>query len=104
MARTTTSPELSPTRICTGTPWVRCTSCGIPLHRVLHGQGRVARPHGVILMGDRRPKQRHDAVAHDLVDGALIAVHGRHHAFQHGVEELRAPPRGRGRPATPSSL
>ena len=42
----------------------------------------------MILMGDRRPEQRHDAIAHDLVDGALVAVHGVHHAFEHGVEEL----------------
>ena len=42
----------------------------------------------MVLMGDRRPKQRHDAVAHDLVHGALVAVHGVHHALQHRVEEL----------------
>jgi hypothetical protein len=28
-----------------------------------------------------------------LIGGAFIAVHGRHHAFEHGVEEL---PRGFG--------
>ena len=39
-------------------------------------------------MRQRRPKQRHDAVAHDLVHRALVAVHGGHHAFQHRVEEL----------------
>ena len=42
----------------------------------------------MVLMREGRPKQRHDAVAHDLVDRALIAVHGRHHALQHRVEEL----------------
>ena len=39
-------------------------------------------------MGERRPKERHDAVTHDLVDGALIAVHGRHHALQDRIKEL----------------
>src|SRR4029450_8539380 len=63
------------------------------VHRVaadclLHGQGRVTGPHGVILMGDRGAKQGHDAVAHDLVHGALVAVHGVHHALQDRVEEL----------------
>jgi hypothetical protein len=56
--------------------------------RLLHGQGRVTGAHGVVLMGDRGPKQRHDAVAHDLVDGALIAVHGVHQALQDRIEEL----------------
>ena len=39
-------------------------------------------------MRDRRAKQGHDAIAHDLIHGALVAVHRRHHALQHGVEEL----------------
>ena len=39
-------------------------------------------------MGQRRAEQRHNAVTHDLVHGALIAVHRFHHTFQHRVEEL----------------
>ena len=42
----------------------------------------------MILMGERRAEERHDPVAHDLVHGALVAVDGLHHAFEHGVEEL----------------
>ena len=42
----------------------------------------------MILVGQRRAEQRHDAVAHDLVDGALVAVDGLHHAFEDGIEEL----------------
>jgi hypothetical protein len=42
----------------------------------------------MIFMRDRGPKERHDAVAHDLVDRALIAVDGCHHPFQHGIKEL----------------
>ena len=39
-------------------------------------------------MGKRGPKQGHDAIAHDLVHRALIAMHGRHHALEDRVEEL----------------
>jgi hypothetical protein len=53
----------------------------------LHPQGGVARPHRVILVSQRRAKQRHDPVAHHLVDGALVAVDGFHHVLEHGVEE-----------------
>jgi len=58
------------------------------LYRGLHCQGRIAGAHGMIFMGDRCAEQGHDAVPHDLVDRAFVAVHGRHHAFQDGVEEL----------------
>ena len=61
---------------------------GVALDRLLHPQRGVARPHRVILVGDRRAEQRHDPVAHDLVDGALVAMDGLHHAFEHGIEEL----------------
>jgi hypothetical protein len=42
----------------------------------------------MILMRDRRPEQRHDAVAHDLVDGPLVAMDRFHHVLKHGVENL----------------
>src|SRR5215510_13394624 len=42
----------------------------------------------MVFMGDGGAEQRHDAVAHDLVDRPLVAVHRCHHAFQHGIEEL----------------
>ena len=42
----------------------------------------------MVLMGQGCAEQGHDAIAHDLIDRALIAVHGRHHALQHGIEEL----------------
>jgi hypothetical protein len=61
---------------------------GVLFHRGLHRQRRVAGPHRVIFMRQRRPKQGHNAIAHDLVDGAFIAMHGSHHALQHGIEEL----------------
>ena len=49
--------------------------------RVLHGQGGVAGPYSVVLMGNGGAEQRHDAITHHLVDGPLIAMHGRHHAL-----------------------
>ncbi len=42
----------------------------------------------MVLVGEGRPEQRHDAVAHDLVDGALVAVHRFHHPLEHRIEEL----------------
>ena len=61
---------------------------GIRLHRHLHGEYGIARPHSMILTRDRCPEQRHDAVPHDLVDRALVLMDGRHHALQHRVEEV----------------
>ena len=57
-------------------------------HGLLHGERRIAGAYRMVLMGQGRPEQGHDAIAHDLVDGALVAVHGGHHALQHGVEQL----------------
>ena len=42
----------------------------------------------MILVRQRRPKQRHDAVAQDLVHRALVAMHGRHQAFEHQVKDV----------------
>ena len=57
-------------------------------HGRLHGQGGVAGPQGVVLMGQRRPEEGHDAVAQHLIHRALEAVYGVHHAMQGGIEEL----------------
>ena len=40
----------------------------------------------VILVGERRAEQRLDAVAHHLVDRALVTVDGFHHPLQDGIE------------------
>jgi hypothetical protein len=56
--------------------------------RLLHPKRRVARPHRVVLVGDRRPEQRHDPVAHDLVHGALVAVDRLYHALEDRIQEL----------------
>jgi len=42
----------------------------------------------VILVGQGRPEERHDAVAHHLIHGALVVMDGVHHQCEHGIEEL----------------
>ena len=88
MARTTTSPELRPTRICTRDAVGLPDLLGVAPHRGLHVERRVAGPHRVVLVGERRAEERHDPVAHDLVDRALVAVDGLHHPLEDGIEEL----------------
>ena len=61
---------------------------GVAPDRLLHAERGVAGAHGVILVGERRAEERHDAVAHDLVDRALVAVDRLHHVLEDGVEEL----------------
>jgi hypothetical protein len=60
----------------------------VMLDQLLHTQRGVARPYGVVLVRERRAEQRHDPIAHDLVDRALVAVDGLHHPLEHRVEEL----------------
>ena len=50
-------------------------------HGSLHGQGGVAGPQGVVLVGQRRSKS-HNAVAQYLVYCALEAMYGIHHSVQ----------------------
>ena len=42
----------------------------------------------MILVGERCTEEGHDPVAHNPVHGALVAVNGLNHAFEHRVEEL----------------
>ena len=44
----------------------------------------------MVFVGEGRPEQRHDAIAHDLVDRALIAVDGGHHGSSAGSRSCRA--------------
>ena len=60
---------------------------GVLLDGLLHAQRGVAGADGVVLVGERRAEQRHDAVAHDLVDRALVAVDGLHHPLEDRVED-----------------
>src|SRR5215468_611824 len=38
-------------------------------------------------MGDGGAEERHDSVAHDLVDRALVEVNGLHHLLDDGIEQ-----------------
>ena len=60
----------------------------VALDRFLHPEGGVTGADGVILMRNRCAEKRHDAVAHHLVHGALVAVHGVHHVSEDGIEDL----------------
>jgi hypothetical protein len=61
---------------------------GIATNRRLHLEGGVACPHGMILVGHRRPEEGHDPIAHHLVHRPLVMVDGLHHALEHRVQEL----------------
>ena len=55
----------------------------------------------MVLLRNRRPKQRHEAVAEELVDGAPVAVHLRERQLEELIEQpvhdLRANTRGKRR-------
>ena len=55
-------------------------------HRLLDAQRGITRPHGMVLVRQWRTEQRHDAVTHDLVDGAFVAMHRFHHELEHRVQ------------------
>ena len=76
---------------------------GMPAHGRLHVERGVARPHGVVLVGDRRAEEGHDPVAHHLVDRALVAVDRLPSCARARDRGASAPPRGPGRPGAPSS-
>jgi hypothetical protein len=59
----------------------------VAAHPGLHGQRRIARPDGMVFMGNGGAEERHDPIAHDLIHRALEAVHGLHHPFEDGIED-----------------
>jgi hypothetical protein len=42
----------------------------------------------VVFMGERRAERRHDAVAHYLIDSALVVMDGVHHQREDWIDEL----------------
>ena len=56
--------------------------------RLLHAERGIARPHGVIFMGNRRAEEGHEAISEHLIHRALVAMHRRHHAVHRRIEEL----------------
>ena len=72
--------------------------------RALHFQGSSHGALGVVLVRDRRPKNRHDGITHVLLDGAFIALNGAHQRGEEGAEDASKvfwiesfPERGRSR-------
>ena len=61
---------------------------GVTGDRLLHPKRRVACTHGVILMSKRRAEQGENSIAHDLIDGTLIAVDRFDHPFEHAMKQL----------------
>ena len=62
----------------------------ISSNRVLHPHRRITGPRRMVLMRQRRAKERHNPIAQDLVEGPLVAVDGLDQEVQHRIEE---PPR-----------
>jgi len=59
---------------------------GVGLQGLGEMERRVAGPVRVILVGDRRAEERHDAVARVLIDGALEAVHALGENLEEAIE------------------
>jgi hypothetical protein len=79
-------PRVEPdpdTRLASATPR---HLAGVASDGLLHAERGIARAPRVVLVGEGRAEERHDAVAHHLVDGALVVMDGFHHPLQHGVE------------------
>src|SRR5262245_16392822 len=85
---TTTRPVLMPMRICSVSPRWACNSWPYSLRARWIPRGRMNRAPRAVLMGDRRPEQRHHAIAGVLVDGALKPVHLGGDALEAAVDDL----------------
>jgi len=59
---------------------------GVQAHLLLHAQRGIERALGMVLMGNRRPEQREDAVAGGLDDVAVIAAHRIDHQPQRRID------------------
>ena len=56
------------------------------LHRLLHRQQGAGRTQRIILVADRRTKQRHHRVTGKLVDHAAVRFYGRTDTLQTGIQ------------------
>ena len=84
MAPTTTGPELRPMRILKSRAAFFFQSLAVPGKGVLDGEGGVAGPEGMVLVGEWCAEEGHDAVTGELVDRPLVLVDLIH-------EDLEAP-------------
>ena len=60
----------------------------IAAQRRLHGQRGVTGAQRMILMRHRGAKERHDAIAQDLIHRAFVAMDGFHHEAEHRSQTL----------------
>jgi hypothetical protein len=60
---------------------------GISSHLVLHAQGSIQCPLGMILMRKRRAEQGKDAIAQSLGDISVILMHGVHHELEGRIDD-----------------
>ena len=87
IVRTSTSPEFMPTRICRD-PVPALGLVAVARDAGQHPERGVAGAQRVVLQGDRGPEERHDAIAHHLVDDAFVRVDRLHHQLEDRIEEL----------------
>src|SRR5262245_51878548 len=71
-----------------GDPLCSTNPLSVTLHRLLHPERSVASADAMVLVCQRRPEQRHDAIAHHPMDGALVTMDGLHHVLEYRVDEL----------------
>ena len=86
MLPTTTRPVLRPWRARKVMP--RGAQLGlVGVERAGDAERGVDGPARVVLVGDGRPEERHDAVTEELVDRALVAVHLGQHEIEGPAHE-----------------
>ena len=100
MAPTTTKPVCRPMRSTSRTSSPESSAMRLGVHRAADIEGGEHGATGVILVGERRAEQRHEAVAEELVHRAFVAMHlrerGLEEAAQKRVHAVGADPLGEG--------
>ena len=86
-----TSPELSPNSYLDRDTLRPKYLVGMGFDYLLHSERGVAGPDCVVLKRERCSEERHDTVAHHLVDRAFVLVHSLHHPLENGVEKPAGP-------------
>src|SRR6185437_2064555 len=85
--RTTTSPVFTPTRPSIGIPPSAINLRRVTAQLLLQPERRIQRALRMILMRDRRPEQRENAVAGGLHDVTVVAMRGVDHQLQGGIDD-----------------
>ena len=87
MLPTTTSPLLRPWRTLKVSARSRSSSPSIVLEGALDAERGVDGPLRMVLVGDRRAEERHDAVTEELVHRALVAVDLGQHELERALHQ-----------------